>query len=161
MRTGQIYQSPWLALSFWPTLEVHIHVHMHKHIPEPNEGGHANAESFSNSKMSNAIFITHTAISEAILDRSFCIIEYRHVFTGIHTSKRLLEEIARERHHTIKTRENIYFWRAKIPLCLEMLISSDLKAQITTSHITVWLSYVCLYNDFVWQMVYNHVVIQS
>lgn len=71
MRTGPIYQSPWLALSFWPTLEVHIHVHMLNPIPEPNKGGHANSESLSHSKMSNAIFFTHTAISQAVLVEAF------------------------------------------------------------------------------------------
>lgn len=68
MRTGPIYQSPWLALSFWPTLEVHAH--MHERIPGRTEGGHTNTGSFSNFETFNVIFVTHLAISEAVLDEA-------------------------------------------------------------------------------------------
>lgn len=81
---------------------------MHKHIPEQTEGGHTNAASFSNSKTSNVIFVTHTATSEAVLDEAFAQLNIE-VFTDINMSKRLLKEIARERHHTIETTEYIYF----------------------------------------------------
>lgn len=69
------------------------------------------------SKVSNVIFVTQTAISEAVLDEAFAQLNIE-VFTDINMSKRLLKEIARERHHTIETREYIYFWKAKKALCL-------------------------------------------
>lgn len=116
MRMGPLYQSPWLALSFWPTLEVHIHAYAQTYTWANRRRAQEHCFIFF-SKMSNVIFVTHTAISEAVLDEAFAQLNIE-VFTDINMSKRLLKEIARERHHTIETTEYVYFWKAKKALCL-------------------------------------------
>lgn len=104
---------------------------------------------------------------------SFYATEYRGVFTDIHMSKTLLEEITAEWQHAIKTTNHIYFWKAKRQLNAhgknnqkrlgKMLISTDLNAQKTTLQITVWWCHlVCIMTSYdKWQRSGSHSIITS
>lgn len=159
MRTGPIYRSPWFALSFWPTMVIR-HMSTNTHA------------SFSDFNMSipivSLILSLHWLFPLKLLCNWIqrCIYWYSYV-------KTLLEEIAGEWQHAIKTTNHIYFWKAKRQLNAhgksncerlgKMLISTDLNAQKTTLQITVWWCHlVCIMTSYdKWQRSGSHSIITS
>lgn len=174
-------QSPWLTLSSWPALEVH------KHIPQQKRGGsYKNNFIFLFPDVYSYLCYTHIAITEAILDWS----SSTELNTGVclPMSKSRVKKIIRRNstrgavtcnlhdrmHLKLKGEQSIVSFRFKenmhgavtqkgnrIPNVLkdvEFLRPQRADNSFTNNSLIMIFT---LHNDVLWQIAYDHKVIQS
>lgn len=189
MRTGHIYQSPWLTLSFWPALEVHIHIHAcackNTHLSKEGEGHSKNSLIFLFQDVYSYLCYTYITITEAISDWNsstklnigLCLVMSKSYVRKIIKRNGKRGVVTNNLHDTIhlllKAKQSIVSFDFKEKCTVAVMqenwipnMPKDvdfLRPQCTDNGFTnnSLIMIFTLYNDFLWQIAYDHKVIQS